>query len=57
MNWRTARSSSSSMQKLKKIYPAVSEIGPHNNGTATRFRLRLWRICDVMDDAIVRDIT
>ena len=26
---------------------------PHSNSTATRFRLRLWRFSDVMDDIIV----
>ena len=38
------------LQKMKKIYQAVSEIGPHSNGTATRFRLRFWRFCDIMGD-------
>ncbi len=46
---------STCLQKMKKIYQAVSEIGPHSNGTETRFRLKFWRFCDVTKTSL--DVT
>ena len=40
--------------KNEENLPSRFRDRPHSNGTATRFRLRIWRFRDVMEDVIVR---